>query len=437
MKWHPAWVMIATWLFAAGLFFALPFHIVGRNITFYGYAILILFIAAFCVGAFVRSPVIKQRHAAVVDMPDFSRIDPVLAVASVVAMIVLLVEWRSGSGGDLEAAWLIRNDRATLLLNGQASNSSIAFQIGYLLSPVGYAIIAKELIFYDRLRFGRLILLGFGPCILSALALGGRNPLLLAFAIAGWSFMTRRILFRAYWQDQAPKLNASTIMLLLVSVVGGFFALNYVIDVFFVRAGLGGAAGVLDAAADQWGVSFEGPAAEAMKATLGIGTTYIIFVFAFYFAQGLIMGNVIFTSYDAPPQYGLYGIEVLGSIARRLDGGLIARNNASLFDLNVFGFFPGAFGTLYVDYWFFGLAVVFLWGYLAALVYEKVRTVSDGRWWLIAPFIGMNILFSTINTPFGLTNGLLTYFWLMLVFLMAKPRKSAQRETSCVALSAA
>ncbi|WP_415643082.1 hypothetical protein [Sphingomonas antarctica] len=407
------------------LFVMLPFHIVNREITVYGFVMLGLFIAAFCTGAWFKTPVIQQRHAAFFQMPDFKRADNLLMLVSIFSMIVLFIEFRSGSAGDLTAAYEIRSQRSTSLLNGDASGSSLAFQLGFLTSPVGYTVLVREIIYREKIKPLRMIILGFGPLILSSLALGGRGPLLLAFTLASFALLTKRTAFaeKVAKVKLRTRSRSSNFFLITISVIGVIVALNYFVTVFFLRAGEGGAAGMFDAIGDAWGVTFDGPVAEAMKATLGLGITYLIFVFSWYIVQGIVIANVLFTSYTGPAQLGIYGIELAGAVARRIDSNFVAVRNYSLFDLNVFGFVPSAFGTLYVDYWYFGILVAAGWGYLTSVVYLRSRTSSDARWLIAAPFMMQGVLYSGVNTPLGQTNGLVTFSWMIVTFMMAKPRK--------------
>jgi hypothetical protein len=224
----------------------------------------------------------------------------------------------------------------------------------------------------------------------------------------------------------ARELDPRTLFFGFGILVAALMALNYFVEVFIIRAGAAGAEGMFDAIADTWGVTFDGPMADAMKSTLGVGNTYLIFAFAWYLVQGIVISNVLFSSYGGAPQLGAYGIELVNAAVRRIDGSLISHVSFDLLDINVLGFLPSAFGTLYVDYWFFGLAVCAIWGNLAALVYKKVRTSSDGRWALVAPFIVQGVAFSVINTPFGLTNGFVTHSWILVVFLLARPGTARQ-----------
>lgn len=424
MKWHPASMMLAVWGVCFALFFILPFRLVGRELSAFGLGMLGASILAFCIGAWLRSLALPQQRPARLALPDFTRTDQVLRIASLVGILVLLYEWRT-SGGDLSDAWNIRSERTTSLLYGTESGSSLAFQLGFLFSPVGYAVIAREIVFRPVVRPLRVAVLGFGPLIASSLALGGRAPLLWGFTMVALSVLTKR------WTIAPPALQSRqrsprSVLLTILGGVGALIALNYFVQVFVVRAeAVGGIETMFDSVATMWGVTFEGPFAEVLKTTLGTGNTYLIFVFAWYITQGIVISNALFTYYDGPPMYGIYGIELVSAAARRLNGAYVGARNLELNDLNVFGFLPSAFGTLYVDYWYFCLIVSAIWGYIAAIVYARVRLLTDARWLLAAPFVMQGIITSVINTPLGATNGLVSLSWMILAFVLAKPGVSA------------
>jgi oligosaccharide repeat unit polymerase len=433
MKWHPATLMIRTWAFCVALFLVLPFELTNRQFTFYGGFILVLFLASFCLGALVQSPIIAQTRADHIVPPDFTKADRVIAVVALVAIAMQLIELRNGAGFDLQAAYDIRNERSINFINGVQSGSSIAFQIGFLTAPIAYIAIAKEVIFYQHLRYGRILLFGFGPLLTSALALGGRGPLLWAVMMFIFALIVRRFVAR---KSNHMKKRLEPRQLVAYAFIGvlALASMNYFVQVFILRAGGDEAtAAALGIVSDIWGIQFSGPVADAMVSTIGSGNTYLIFVFSWYLIQGMVISNEVFTSYSGPPMLSLYGIEILLALVRRFDPDFVAQGFMAIDAVQAYGFLTSAFGTLYVDYWFFGFPVAALWGYLAAIVYRKTRTSPDGRWLLAAPFIIQGIICSLINTPFGLTNGFTTHVWLLVIFLLAKPKRlgvGAPRELS-------
>jgi len=422
MKWHPASLMIRTWAVCFAVFLILPFDLVYRSLSLYGFMILGLFLAAFCIGSLLKTPVLVQRHAEWIDLPDFKKADLVIAVVAIIAIAAQVIELRAGAGFDLQAAYDIRNERSIGFINGTQSGSSLAFQIGLLTSPIGYIALAKELIFYEKTRWFRLALFGLGPLVTSALALGGRGPLLFAIVISVLALITRRFISRQH-KPKREKRSSSTVALIIGGIVVFLISMNYFIEVFIVRAGGADATGVaLQTVGEIWGVQLSGERAEFMVRVFGAGTSYLIFVFSWYLIQGMVICNEVFTSYDGPSMLGLYGNEIALAVARRLNSELVVDGFLGLNRLNAYGFVTSAFGTLYVDFWFFGIVVSGIWGYIAGIVYKMSRTSSDGRWLLVVPFFVQGIVFSLINTPIGLSNGFVTYFWLTAIFVLSKRR---------------
>ncbi len=176
---------------------------------------------------------------------------------------------------------------------------------------------------------------------------------------------------------------------------------------------------MLDHAAERWGVTLSSYASEPLIELLGNTATYLIFVFAWYFVQGISISNLIFTEYQGGSLMGIYGIEVLTAVMRRVDPEMVSLSFSYLLDLDVYGFLPSAFGSLYIDFGLGGgLAITALWGWFTAIVYRNTRRGLDARWFIFAPFVTLGILTSLFNTPVGFSNGLITHFWLVSTFLL-------------------
>lgn len=422
MRWHPASLMITTWTACVALYMLLPFELVSRSLTFFGFGILFLFIAAFCLGAYLRCPPITQRRAAWIDLPDFTIANRIIVTVAIIAIVSQIYELVTGAGLDLEAAFAIRNERSVGFINGTQSGSSLAFQIGILTSPIGYVAIAKELIFHNRTRYLHLGLFGFGPLVSSALAVGGRGPLLFAIIMSVLAIRTRRFvqLPKETGPESPPKRRVGGIVIGFLVVM---LSMNYFVQVFILRAGGAEATEIVLASVGQiWGVGFSGEGARAMTNVIGAGNTYIVFAFSWYLVQGMVISNEVFTRFEGPWMLGLYGNEIFLAIARRLNVDLVVDGFVSLDKLNAYGYLTSAFGALYVDFWYFGIPISAVWGSLAALVYQKSRLSHDGRWTMLVPFFTQGIVFSLINTPLGLANGFVTYIWLMVIFFVSKRR---------------
>lgn len=418
MKYHPATLMIWTWLACAAAFLILPFQLVTRTVSLYGFVVLGLFIAAFIVGTLVGSPVLQQqprRETAI----DWRSADRLMHAVALFAIAMFLVELARGDIFDLAGSYLARTDRATAVLFGSASESNLFFQLGFQTYPVGFVYIVRAIGFSRRPTLWRVGVFGLLPPLVASLAMGGRAPLLYVLLMFFFAFRVRRELFPVDRRQAAPARR--NWLLITVLGIAGLSAMNYFAKVFIVRAEVGGGIReAFDHAALDWGISFDGYLAGPIGIVLGEGNTYLLFIFVWYLVQGLVIANTVFTDYAGPPHLGIYGIDLVTAVMRRINGDLVADRLLRLLDINIYGFFPSAFGSLYVDLKFLGLAVVAIWGWLAAVVYRNVRAGIDPRWLLLAPFVVFGIVFSLINTPLGFSNGLVTHFWLLVVFFTVR-----------------
>lgn len=422
--------MLTVWAIAILAFVILPFQLEYRTMSLYGLAILGLFILAFCLGAFMQSPVMAQREWKTAQLPDFTLADRLLKLAAVVAIIAFAFEMARTNVFDLAATYIERSDRATALINGQASESSIAFQIGFLFYPASLVFIVRELAFQRKPDLRRLVLFGALPLLMATLSLGGRSALLYGFGVGFLALRLRRIIWPRAENSRAG-LSAGDIGIRIVLIIGGLAALNYFATVFIVRAAaVGGIGAMFDLAANSWGVSFDGAGATALFSILGEGNGYLLFVFTWYLVQGIVISNSLFTDYTGPLNFGIYGIDLAAALARRIDGDFVSIRFLGLLDMNVVGFFPSAFGSMFVDFGWYSLALSAVWGALAAQVYRKTREAEDPRYLLWVPFVVIGIFFSLINTPIGFSNGLVTHIWAALVFftMRAAPVRGASKE---------
>lgn len=416
---HPATLMIRVWLFIVGAFVILPFHLTGRTMSLYGNFMLAALIATFCIGSLIVAAPMKRNSYAPNIAINFHITDRLLRGASIIASFLFAIELLRGNYVDLTAAYYERSDRVTATLSGTGEGAGLLFQIAFLLYPSAYSYLVREIGFSRKISVFRLIGFGIVPLVMVSLVLGGRAPLAVGIFIAFLAIGLRQQIYpRTHAAGGRSGRNVGIYIALgLVMLV----ALNYFSQVFFVRAG--GAENVgaaFDNAAYNWGVTFEGYYADVLKSLIGEGNLYLVFVFTWYLVQGIVISNVIFTDYGGPPHFGVYGIDLVTATMRRLAPGFVADRFQQLLDLNVYGFLPSAFGTAFVDFRYFCFIFVFIWGLLAGFVYRRTRDGRDPRWLIMAPFISLGIGFSSVNTPLGFSNGLVSHIWMLIAFLSAR-----------------
>lgn len=445
MRFHPAALMLMTWVIAFAIFFILPFMLVGRTMTPYGYLVLSIFLAAYCGGALMASRPMAQRPRDRSVVIDWRRADQVLIIICSISMLAFLIDIQGRNILDLAGAYAERSDRATALLQGAESDSSIWFQIGFLTYPASFIYLVREIAFRPQPKLWRVAVFGAAPVVLATLTMGGRGPLFFVIAYAVYAYFLRKQLYPATPQPRrkrAPvrfhpmtgvplRRRAAPLRLgagaKTAGILLGGVAMFYFTQVFITRAG--GAEGIesmLGLVGWNWGVSFNGHFSELFYSTFGVQGTYLIFVFSWYAIQGVVMSNAIFTGYDGAMLFGTYGVDLVSAVMRRVNGAYVADGFDRLLQMNVYGFVPSAFGSLYIDLKFFGLIPCFAWGWLSGLVYRKIKEGVDPRYLLFVPFLSIGIVMSLNNTPIGLSNGLMLHFWMLAVFFLARTKRVGQ-----------
>lgn len=419
---HPGLMILAVWSLAFVSYFILPFVLTWRSVQFEGLLVLFLFIFAFCFSAFLQSPILKKQIPKEQIYQNTKKADYILTIACIVAISMFMLDMISNSRGiGLDVISANRNDQAQALLHGGPSMSSIPFKIAFIFYPASYTYIVLTLLLSNQIKFVRLALFGILPGLLAAFVMGGRSPLLCTIFLIGTSWLLRPKFEAQDIKNCQPDLLIIPTYIKALSAICLLIALGYFIKVFLVRAETTeGASAIFRSVGIRWGVTFDGPVASAMVNLAGEKITYLVFVFSWYFNQGVLISNSIFTDFKGGSLFGIYGVDIFSAIARRLNPQWVTDHFEYLLNINIYGFFPSAFGTLFIDFGYFGLAVSAIWGGLSAFVYRKVQAGYDRRYRILYPFVVMGIVFSLINTPFGFGNGLITYFWLFLAFGLVK-----------------
>ncbi len=415
--------MLGVWLACVLAFAVLPYQLLDRPFSALGLTSLVTFTLAFVIGTvMVRAPRANQDTALIEAPAGAVAAQRFVAGIALFTSACLLIDAQGKDVFDLVAAYELRSETADALLKGEASSSSIWFQLSFISFPAAYVFIALHLLYAPRIRVVALVCLGFAPIVLATVSMGGRNPIFYALLVALVSWRERRKVNhpKPLSRPFGERFFWTTLVLLMV---GGLF--GYFVTVFIVRAQVaGGVEGMFDYAAKVWGIGFAGPGFDLLFAVLGDYGTYMLFIFTWYLVQGLVMSNYLFSAYDGPMQLGVYGIEMLSALERRLSPERLALGFDSLLSLGTYGFLPSAWGSLWVDFGWGGLLACVTWGAFTALAWRRIVRERQGRWLLVGPFVSLGILFSVINTPFGFVNGLMTHIFLAAAFLMLKPAKS-------------
>lgn len=416
--------MLIVWGLCIATFAILPFQLLQRELTAKGALIMAVFMAAYLMGTLLVS---TRRRVGLIAPPiriDAKDAETWLMFASGLATVLLIFDAATKNVFDLAASYILRSSAADALMKGEASNSSVFFQMAFLLYPAGYVYTAVHSIYARHLQAWKLVIFGFMPIALATVVMGGRMPILYAVLVAWIALKERKKVGHA--SPQMPKKsNSRKWIVKLVWLVASIVLLGYFASVFMVRAAaVGGSMAMFDVAEQLWGVGFQGPMSSAVFAIFGEDMTYLVFVFVWYLIQGVVMSNYLFSDYDGPLQLGTYGVDMISALMRRLDPQRLAEGFDSLLSLGSYGFFPSSWGSLYVDFGFFSIILCAIWGAFTALCYRRIVVQHRMKWLLVGPFATIGIIFSIINTPMGFTNGFITHCWLLVAFMLLKRQQN-------------
>lgn len=430
MNRHPAVTMFVVWGLCIVSFGLLPFQLLERELTVQGVVIMVVFVAAYTVGTLI---VPARKNNSLINTPiriDPSRAEAWLMVASGLATVFFALDVSDKNLFDLAVAYELRSATADALLKGETSNSSIWFQLAFLIYPAGYVFTAVHGLYAHKLQTWKIVIFGFLPIVLATVGMGGRMPIFYAVLVA-WIVFKERKKYTNFC-PQHPKIYVRRkwiVRLIWFCVLIGLF--QYFTAVFMVRAAVvGGSIEMFQVAEQRWGVGFRGPMSGLIFAVFGEDIAYLIFIFTWYLVQGFVMSNYLFSAYEGPLQMGIYGVDLMSALMRRLDPQRVAEGFNSLLTLGTYGFLPSAWGSLYVDFGFFAIVFCAIWGVFTALCYRRIVVQHRTDWLLIGPFATIGIVFSIINTPLGFTNGFVTHGWLLVAFLLLKRQQSNKALTS-------
>ena len=410
--------MVIIWATAFALFFALPFELTTRSFSWTGFGVLLLFILSFSFGAILKTFRLPSRRQVSEVSLRFNRFDFFIKIISITTIIVFAIEIIQNNSLNLSDAYANRSSQAQALLHGDISNSSIWFKIGFLIFPASYIYIIKEIIFTQKLRSIQFAFYGLLPGVMSAIAMGGRATM---FNIIAYSLLAYNIRRKRFSKSKTQNNFRTSKFKLFLAILLITTAFIYFVNVFIERAEVaGGSIYMLNAVGNLWGVEFSGPLYELALQVFGPIFIFVIFVFSWYLLQGLVMSNYLLTNYDGSPLLGVYGLDLASAVIRRTNPEWVSENFNYLLSLDTYGFLPSAYGSIFIDFNYFGLLIVMIWGWLAGLVYLRVKTNNDPRWLLVVPYVVFGIIFSLINTPLGYSNGLMSHLWLAIGFFLVK-----------------
>jgi hypothetical protein len=410
--------MIAFWSLLYGLYLAAPIS-QEPSISAEGAAFVWGMILLFGIAAVLASAPTSPRRAAQNDTtPPFA-----VALASTLLVIgcvgaALAVVAKTVAVGDLSisAAAALRAERAQEMLEAGAGGGVIS-AIGFLLYPAGMVAMVLVLLRFESVPLSaKALSLGYGLLIfLHALLTGGRSTLLVLIMLLLIGAYIRRL----RGLHMLPRSLGLTC--LLASLILGF--LVYSTLVWGVRADMSDLEleGFLDHAEDVWGVA---PSASLESFTVRIGQPSLIVPIMsslFYITQSLSIVERVLSADQLPMLWGGYHIDLVAAAMRVFPQAsrYLADSYDQLLDENIYGFFTGAWGALYIDFGPIGGTIaVALWGWASGAAYRQARYHIDSDTVIAYAYCLYAILISFVSPPFGFANSAVTFGWFLLAGIL-------------------
>lgn len=320
----------------------------------------------------------------------------------------------------LLASAALRAERAQQLLEAGQIKSGTAGAVAFLTYPAGFVATLITLLRYEQCRVStRVLALFFIPIVfLNSMAAGGRSPILVLIIFVGLAIYLRR------WYGLGAIPRSRPLRFLVVGLVVAFFSYSTVI--WLVRSELSDMSteAFLAHADDTWGVT-PSRSLEALAAMLGApNLVQSVMSSIFYFTGALAITERILAMDGPLWLLGGYHIDLAAALYRAIPGGneFLARGYDILLDADVYGYFAGAWGALYIDFGIPGsIIAVVLWGVLAGRSHRALRRSPQGDDAALYAFWIYSVFISFVSPPTGFSNSALTLFWFLVFHIAMKP----------------
>ena len=418
---HPGSVMLFFWALLFLIYFLGPI-IQTPAVSLFGFGFLLAHISAFVLGALLLSRVspwlrIKKESLIEVGEAELIRDNRLIALFLCIGIVGSLLSCYAKisviSDFTLASAASLRTLRAQMLLNaGQIETGSLS-AIAFLSYPAGFVGLVAGLIRYERLPWAARGLIPIYAVIVFFLAIlaGGRSPILVLLIFMMLAAYARYRLGIG-WLPKSLFLKAGISILLLVFLI-------YSSTIWLVRSEESGM-GVDDFLAhaeDYWGVR---PSKGLLWLSEWLGQPELkqsVLGSVFYVTQSLsITERILNSKAELSVLMGGYHIDLVAALMRALPGGanFLGDGYKKLLEADVYGFFAGAWGALFIDFGYFSILITLIWGYVAGRSWWRLKNRANFSAQTNYVFWVYTILISFVSPPFGFSNSFMIFVWFFI-----------------------
>lgn len=421
---HPGWLMSLYWLLLYAIYWLAPIHQTPR-LSWSGLAFELVHIALFVVGATLCARVVLvQTHRAEYGMTagyhaqanpgrEYTFIRLVLMIGILGGILSAYAKLSLVGEFSLAALASLRTERAQELLYADEVKSGIASVIAFFTYPAGFVGLVATLLRYETVPRSTRTLASTYVIVVFLLTIiaGGRSPVLVLLLFTTIScYLRKKLGLRLVPASRPLRIGMSVLLL----VFAGYSSMIWVVRAYV--SGLNLEAFLLHAET-VWGVR---PSAGLIAFSNWLGSPELVQTImssVFYFTQNLsVAERVLDVRNEILPMLGGYQVDLIAAMLRSFPASaeFLANGNRALLDANIYGFFTGAWASLFVDFGYFSLLMALLWGYLSGRAHRnlvrKGGLVCETKYvfWIYAVFI------SFVSPPFGFSNSFITFVWFVL-----------------------
>ena len=435
---NPASLMLGFWATLYAVTFLGPItqrpSVSLEGFLFVG-GLLMLFVLASAFGSASLHGAPRVPIVWATDLPTAKRRDRLLRVLLLIGcaggLLGLYSKLSAADSLSLIASAALRAERAQQLLDAGQITSGPAGAVAFLTYPAGFVATLITVLRYEQCRTStRMLALFYLPVVfMQSIAAGGRSPILVLIIFVGLASYLRR------WYGQSAIPRSRPLRLLVVALVTAFFAYSSVI--WLVRSELAdmNTDAFLAHADETWGVT---PSRGLQAAAEVLGAPNLVqsvMSSVFYFTGALAVTERILAMNASPLLLGGYQVDLVAGAMRVIPGGneFLARGYDILLEADIYGYFAGAWGSLYIDFGIPGsVLAAILWGVLAGRSQLALRRAPQGDGAALYAFWIYSVFISFVSPPLGFSNSALTFAWVLVFHLAMKPglRLRAPRRAS-------
>lgn len=433
---HPALLMLSFWLLVFLVYFSAPI-ILTPAISFNGIMFLCAHILMFVLGTIFCTHLLPGKDKSIYFTVDSvvlkrlqRRIYTVLLIGVMGGLVSIYSKFSELTEISLASIYSLRSLRAQNLLGGEAAHSGLASAAAFLCYPAGFVGLVSGILCYENVsRSTKLLMGGFVLTILGVAVLaGGRSPILVLLLFTGIAFYVRKSLGKSY-------LPKSLFIRWGIAVLLIAFTL-YSSILWSVRSQWSGldTTAFMRHAAMVWGAE---PTDELTKVSESLNNPRLpqtVLSSVFYLIQNLSMTERLLDSLDDIKfLYGGYHIDILAAALRVVPEGeeFLKPGYQILLNANVYGFFTGAWGALFIDLGYLSFLAALIWGIVAGRAWRNFHHNPNLLTALSYVFWSYSIFISFVSPPFGFSNSFAVYLWFVLFSLWSKIRISITYRQSC------